>query len=107
MLAACRLAGLSALEGPMRASNGAQIEGRHYAPQVDSSTRKWRSIAPLPIMPKPAAKVQSRSRHRRCNSVHKGNNFYRRPPTQGGKNGGYAYVYDCTIIFRERLERIV
>ena len=24
---------------------------------VDASTRKWRSIAPLPIMPKPAAKV--------------------------------------------------
>jgi hypothetical protein len=33
--------------------------------------------------------------------------FDRRPPTPGGKNGGYAYVYDCTIIFRKRLERIV
>jgi hypothetical protein len=27
------------------------------------------------------------------------------PP--GGKNGGYAYVYGCTIIFRKGRERIV
>ena len=36
------------------------------------------------------------------------NKFDRRgPDPAGGKNGGYAYVYDCTIIFRKRLERIV
>jgi hypothetical protein len=40
-------------------------------------------------------------------AVHEGNKFDRRAPTPGGKNGGYAYVYDCTIIFRKRLERIV
>jgi hypothetical protein len=74
---------------------------------VDGSTRKWRSIAPLPIMPKPAAKVPQPIAILRCNSVYKGNKFDRRAPTPGGKNGGYAYVYDCTIIFRKRLERIV
>ena len=36
------------------------------------------------------------------------NKFDRRgtnPPA--GKNGGYAYVYGCKIIFRKRRERIV
>jgi hypothetical protein len=29
------------------------------------------------------------------------------PIPPGGKTGGYAYVYGCTIIFRKRRERIV
>ena len=33
MLVACRLAGLSALGDPMRASNDAQCGGRHHPPQ--------------------------------------------------------------------------
>jgi hypothetical protein len=137
MLVACRLAGLSALGAPYAgrqmarkfkadttllkalvgnggysvrlhrrlARRGGMGRARPSGPQCGRSHRAAGGVFAL----ESNLIVCARDRWGtlRCNSVHKGNKFDRRVPTPGGKNGGYAYVYDCTIIFRKRLERIV